>query len=137
MKRHEERRAAIEAVYQHDLIGRPLIDLVASKSLFIRGLALATDSFKQEIDAAIQTHATNRQLERIQPLVRATLRVALVEILHSDALPGDKPISAAGAIDQAVEYVKQYCEDGAAGFVNGVLHAIAFTKALDSTSPSQ
>jgi N utilization substance protein B len=51
------------------------------------------------------------------------MRVALLEILHPDAAPGDTPIPPEGAIDEAVETAKIFCGSEAPGFVNGILAA--------------
>jgi len=52
------------------------------------------------------------------------MRVALIEILHPDAAPGEQPIPPAGAIEEAVESAKTFCGSDAPGFVNGVLAAV-------------
>jgi transcription antitermination protein NusB len=52
------------------------------------------------------------------------MRVALIEMLHPDVAPGDAPIPAEGAIEEAVESAKTFCGSDAPGFVNGVLDAV-------------
>ena len=52
------------------------------------------------------------------------MRVALLEMLHPDAVPGDTPIPPEGAIDEAVETAKTFCGADAPGFVNGILAAV-------------
>ncbi len=52
------------------------------------------------------------------------MRVALIEILHRDAVPADEPIPPEGAIEEAVESAKTFCGSEAPGFVNGVLAAV-------------
>jgi N utilization substance protein B len=51
------------------------------------------------------------------------MRIALLEMLHPDAAPGDTPIPAEGAIDEAVETAKTFCGADAPKFVNGILAA--------------
>ena len=51
------------------------------------------------------------------------MHIALVEMLHPDAIPADTPIPPEGAIDEAVETAKTFCGAQAPGFVNGVLAA--------------
>ena len=51
------------------------------------------------------------------------MRVALLEMLHPDAAPGDTPIPPEGAISEAVETAKTFCGAEAPGFVNGILAA--------------
>ncbi len=52
------------------------------------------------------------------------MRVALIEMLHPDAVPADEPIPPEGAIEEAVESAKTFCGADAPGFVNGVLAAV-------------
>jgi N utilization substance protein B len=123
-KRDQQRRAAVFALYQHDVTGRPPEDaLPANATLFTRALLLATEDRVEELDALIERHAKGWTLERIAPLERAILRVALLEMLHPDAVPGERPIPPEGAIDEAVQTAKEFCGADAPGFVNGILGA--------------
>jgi transcription antitermination protein NusB len=125
MRRSQQRRAAVVALYQHDLTGRPLADTFASgDSIFVRSLAHAAADRSEELDAVIERHAHGWSDSRIQPLERSILRVALIEMLHPDAVPGVEPIPAEGAIEEAVESAKTFCGADAPGFVNGVLGAV-------------
>ena len=51
------------------------------------------------------------------------MQIALIEMLHPDAIPADTPIPAEGAIDEAVETAKTFCGAQAPAFVNGILSA--------------
>jgi N utilization substance protein B len=125
MRRTDQRRAAVIALYQHDLTGRMLAEtLSADASLFTRALAHAADDRSEELDAIIDRHAHGWAVERIQPLERSIMRVALVEMLHPDVAPAQEPIPAEGAIEEAVESAKTFCGSDAPGFVNGVLGAV-------------
>ena len=113
------------ALYQHDLTGRPLEDtLPRDAASFTRALAQAALDRQPELDALIAGHAEGWTLDRIAPLERSLLRVALLEMLHPDAVPGQQPIPPEGAIDEAVETAKAYCGAEAPGFVNGILAAV-------------
>jgi len=113
------------ALYQHDLTGRPLEDTLSRDAApFTRALAEATLNRQPELDALISHHAEGWALERIAPLERSILRVALLEMLHPGAAPGEQPIPPEGAIDEAVETAKAYCGSEAPGFVNGILAAV-------------
>ena len=93
MRRSEQRRAAVFALYQHDLTGRPLAETLGpNASLFTRALAHAAADRAEELDEVIDRHAHGWSVERIQPLERSIMRVALLEMLHPDAAPGDEPI---------------------------------------------
>lgn len=124
MRRSDQRRAAVVALYQHDLTGRPLAEtLPRNAGIFTRALAHAAADRAQELDAVIERHAHGWAVDRIQPLERSIMRVALIEMLHPDAAPADQPIPPEGAIDEAVENAKTFCGSDAPGFVNGVLSA--------------
>jgi len=125
MRRSEQRRAAVVALYQHDLTGRPLAQAFASKdSIFVRALAHAAADRAPELDEVIDRHSHGWSVQRIQPLERSIMRVALIEMLHPDAVPGEEPIPPEGAIEEAVESAKTFCGADAPAFVNGVLGAV-------------
>jgi transcription antitermination protein NusB len=125
MRRSEQRRAAVVALYQHDLTGRPLAETLSrNDSLFVRALAHAAADRAPELDEVIDRHSRGWSVTRIQPLERSIMRVALIEMLHADAVPGDEPIPPEGAIEEAVESAKTFCGADAPGFVNGVLGAV-------------
>ena len=124
-RRSEQRRAAAFALYQSELTGRPLDDSFDRDAApFTRALAHATADYQDELDAVIGRHAKGWSLERIAPLERAILRVALLEMLHPEVTDADRPIPPEGAIDEAVETAKEFCGADAPGFVNGILGAI-------------
>jgi N utilization substance protein B len=123
-RRSDQRRAAAFAVYQHDLTGRTLDDVLGhDASPFTRSLAHAADDYAEELDALIARHARGWALERIAPLERSIMRIALLEMVHPDVAPGDAPIPPEGAIDEAVETAKRFCGAEAPRFVNGILDA--------------
>jgi transcription antitermination protein NusB len=125
MRRSEQRRAAVFALYQHDLTGRPLDDVFERDAgSFTRALAHATADNAEELDEHIARNAHGWAIDRIAPLEHAILRVALLEMLHPDLVEAEHPIPAEGAIDEAVEITKAFCGADAPGFVNGILGAV-------------
>jgi N utilization substance protein B len=125
MLRTDQRRAAVWALYQSDLLGRPLDDTFPRDShSFTRALAQLVRDHQPELDRLISAHLRGWTLDRIAPLERSILRVALAEILYPDEVPGEQPIPPEGAIDEAVETAKRFCGADAPGFVNGVLGAV-------------
>jgi transcription antitermination protein NusB len=136
MRRSEQRRAAVFALYQHDLTGRPLAQtLRPNASLLTLALAHAAADRAEELDETIDRHAYGWSVERIQPLERSIMRVALIEMLHPDVAPGDTPIPAEGAIEEALETAKTFCGSDAPAFVNGVLAAVL--RELRQNAPHQ
>jgi N utilization substance protein B len=125
VRRTDQRRAAVWALYQADLLGRPLEETLPSDpKQFTVALAKLVREHQAELDELIATHATGWSLERIAPLERSILRVALAEILHSGELPGEHAIPPEGAIDEAVETAKRFCGADTPAFVNGILGAV-------------
>lgn len=124
MRRTQQRRAAVWALYQSDLLDRPLADTFPRDvHAFTRSLANEVSEHQPELDAAIARHASGWSLGRIAPLERSILRVALLEMLYPEAVPGETPIPPEGAIDEAVQTAKEFCGAEAPGFVNGILAA--------------
>lgn len=119
MRRSDQRRDAAVALYQRDVTKRPLDELLADAKPFTKDLALGTDEHLAEIDAEIGANAHGWTINRIAPLERAIMRVAVFEIHHRPEIP--VPVS----INEAVDATKRYCGADAPGFVNGVLSAIA------------
>ena len=129
MRLNEQRRAAVVALYQHDVTGRPVDELFQDTARpHPRALAHATLDYQDELDDAISRHATGWTLDRIAPLERAILRCAALELLHPELSVADTPIPPEGAIDEAVETAKRFCGADAPGFVNGILSAILRAK---------
>jgi transcription antitermination protein NusB len=123
-RRSEQRRDAAFALYQHDVTGHELDDVFdRDASEFTRALAYATSDYVEDFDAIIERHANGWTVDRIAPLEKSIMRVALLEMVHPDAVPGDTPIPPEGAISEAVETAKTYCGADAPGFVNGILSA--------------
>jgi transcription antitermination protein NusB len=118
MRRSDQRRDAVFALYQRDVTGRALGELLGEARPFTRELAEAVDRHRDELDAAIASHARGWELGRIAPLELNVMRVALYEVEHSDDVPTEV------AIDEAVEIAKEYCGAEAPGFINGILGAI-------------
>lgn len=124
-RRSEQRRAAVFALYQHEVTGRPLDETFEpGAATFTRALAHATADNAEELDPLIARHAKGWTLDRIAPLEKAIMRTALLEMLHPETIEGDRPIPPEGAIDEAVETAKAFCAAEAAGFVNGILAAV-------------
>ena len=125
MRRSQQRRAAVFALYQHDVTGRPLDEVFERGAhAFTRALAHATADNAEELDEHIARNAKGWTLDRIAPLEKAILRTALLEMLHPELIEADHPIPPEGAIDEAVETTKAFCGADAPGFVNGILGAI-------------
>jgi len=119
VSRTDQRRAAVVALYQRDVTGRPMAELVPrDASPFTRELIEGTEREQDQLDALIERHAVGWTLDRIAPLERSILRVALHEMQSREDIPAEV------AIDEAVEAAKELCSAEAPKFVNGILGAV-------------
>lgn len=124
-RRTEQRRAAVWALYQSDLLGRPLGEtLPRDVHGFTFALAEQVLEHQAELDELIRRYAEDWSLERIAPLERSILRVGLFELLYPNVVPGEQPIPPEGAINEAIETAKRFCGSGAPAFINGILGAV-------------
>jgi N utilization substance protein B len=142
VRRTDQRRAAVFACYQSTITGTPLDELLerggiapvkessgaierpeAAAGEFTRALAHGVAEHREELDRLIAENAIGWDIERIAPLERCIMRVALYEVLHRPDIPREV------ALDEAVETAKLYCGSEAPGFVNGILGTVV--KGLD------
>jgi N utilization substance protein B len=119
VRRTDQRRAAVVALYQRDVTGRPLEELIPrDASAFTTELIVGVARERETLDALIERHAVGWTLDRIAPLERSILRVAL----HEMRSRADVPVEV--AIDEAIEAAKELCSADAPKFVNGILGAV-------------
>ena len=84
---------------------------------------------RDEIDARISAAATKWSLERISPVERKLMRVAVVEMLD-----GDVPVRS--VLNEAIEIGRSYGGKDTPRFVNGVLDVIAKSIASAGDTPA-
>ena len=119
MRRSDQRRAAVFAIYRDEVTGRPEGEAIEHTPPFTRALVGGVEAHRDELDAEIANLARGWKLDRIAALEKSILRVALYELRHRDDVPDEV------AIDEAVTLAKRYCGADAPGFVNGILGAAA------------
>jgi transcription antitermination protein NusB len=124
--RRAARRQAVFMLYQRDVTGLPLEQLEANAARdgapldpFARALVEGVASDTARLDELITTAAEGWTAERLAPLERNILRVAVHEMLDRPDIP------VAVAINEAVDLAKRYCQAEAPGLVNGILGRIA------------
>jgi transcription antitermination protein NusB len=119
MRRSDQRRAAVFALYQAEVTGRPPAEALDDAKPFTRELVKGVEERRAELDAEIARLARGWELGRIAALEKSIMRVALYELHHRDDVPTEV------AIDEAVSLARRYCGADAPGFVNGVLGTAA------------
>jgi transcription antitermination protein NusB len=122
MRRSDQRRAAVFALYQREVTGRSPTDALDDAKPFTRELVEGVEAHRTALDAEIARLARGWNLDRIAALEKSIMRVALYELHHRDDIPTEV------AIDEAVSLARRYCGADAPGFVNGVLGTAAKTK---------
>ena len=123
--RKQARRDAVFLLYQTEVTDLPMADLVKGQKL---REGYAPDEFtikavagvlrdREALDVELEAHSKGWPLDRVAPLERSILRLALWEI-RGEVSPPEV------AIDEAVRLAKRYSTDDAGSFVNGVLGGI-------------
>jgi N utilization substance protein B len=135
-RRSRAREIALQALYRLDmnpatadheiapfiagrLHGGPLVPFAES---LVRGVR----DHRVELDALLDSRATNWRVGRMPATDRAILRIAVFEILHTST-PG--PV----AVNEAIELAKRYGTEGSATFVAGVLGGLLADRAAPTT----
>src|SRR5918994_3255198 len=98
MRRSDQRRDAVFALYQRDVTGRSLDEQLAGSKDFTRELAEGTDAELDSLDQEIARLSRGWDLDRIAALERSIMRVALHE------MRAGVPVEV--AIDEAVTLAK-------------------------------
>ena len=140
--RSKSRKRAIDILFGADLRELPIAALLDEEAgraeanpqresswAYAREIVEGVDSHLGELDDAIRSHADGWPLERMPVLDRAIARIGAWEILYNDAVPD------AVAIAEAVESASVLSTEDSAGFLNGVLGAIARDKAHPASAP--
>ena len=129
--RHQARERALQILFQYDIHGKPgfwldefwkpLKDSQESRMFAERLVAGVLDK-KKELDALIGKQATNWKVSRMQIVDRNILRIGTYELLWLDEVP------AKVTMNEAIELAKDFGDDEAAKFVNGVLDKVLTTE---------
>ena len=82
---------------------------------FIKDIILGIHSNIEKIDETIEKYSKGYDVSRISKVALAALRVSIYEILFRDDIPNNV------SINEAVEIVKMYDEEGTRKIVNGIL----------------
>ena len=92
--------------------------LKQSPRVIAERLVDALDEHMDEVDTALQETIPNWRLERLAVIDRNVLRIAAVELLEFDDVPGKV------AIHEAIQLAEKYGSEDSPGFVNGVLDGL-------------
>jgi transcription antitermination protein NusB len=124
--RSKARKRALDVLYEADVRG---IDPLTTLADWVRrsdppvqsyavGLVEGVVTHRVRIDDLLTSYSQDWSLDRMPPVDRAVLRLALFELLWCEAIPD------AVAIDEAVELAKSLSTEASPGFVNGLLSRV-------------
>lgn len=132
--RHLSRVLVLQTLFAHETHGgdpEALLEYVArefggkiSDLSFAYELLNGVTRNLEESRKLIEKYAPDWPIEKIAPLDRAILELAVFEMLHS------KDVPQVVAIDEAIELAKTFGNENSKKFVNGVLNAILTAKRL-------
>ncbi len=150
-ERTHARRQALQILYQGDMTGEPLADILGRQTYltseevpgegpdadstfddhvplesFAVTLLEGVSSHREAIDDRIVTTSANWKLQRMPAVDRNILRLAIYEIVYDDSIP------VGVAINEAVELAKSYGGDESSKFVNGILGRVAEKSVSDA-----
>ena len=140
--RRQARQAALQLLYEWELTGAPIDEVLASWRsqrpgalddrheivwptwpddtwAMIEALARGTAARLAEIDPLLAGQAEHWRLERMSIVDRLILRLAVFELMAAPAPPR------AVVINEALELARTFSTEAAVKFVNGVLDAVS------------
>jgi len=121
--RRAARERALELLYECELKqlspSALLAELPVEPTAYAAELVRGVEAHQAEVDELVGKHAIDWSLARMPVVDRALLRLATYELLFQAGVP------MAAVISEAVSLAKAYSTDESAGFVNGVLAAVA------------
>ena len=110
---------SLKILAEEPLTEEDKIKLSEKNEQYIKDKVQGIVSHIKELDTKITEAAKNWELERLGKAELAILRLAAYEILFDEDIPN------AVAINEAVELAKEYTDERAAAFINGVLAGVS------------
>ena len=127
-QRRKVRKVLLTILYINDLVGIPMDEVVKEilkkvklneRNLeFLDKLISKIKENKKKIDKTIKKHLINWEFNRLSYIDRAILRIATCELLYFEDIPPKV------SINEAIELAKEFSDEEAKRFINGVLDAI-------------
>lgn len=121
--RREARETALGLLYEADVRGEPIADVVAHQVLepppYAATLLAGIAEHLADLDALLRRVAHDWALERMPVIDRNVLRLAAYELAHRPDVPTGAVLS------EAVELASRYSTADSGRFVNGVLARLA------------
>jgi N utilization substance protein B len=127
-KRSQARSLAVQALYQWQVTGQDVADVVNQflttqdvrkfEVAYFRDLVSGVPTHLQQVDTALQSHL-DRPVEQVDLVERAILRLGAYELAEHPEIPYRV------VINEAVELAKTFGAEQGHRYVNGVLDKVA------------
>lgn len=125
LTRHEMREAALLILFQMKLNPETLDEILedCEESFEMKynsqsvKLAKGVTEYEDELNGIIESYSPSRKLDRISYINLAIMKIALYEMKYCPSVP-DKV-----AINEAIEFAKEYADKTDVRFINGVLNS--------------
>lgn len=132
LKRHNERRIALIMQFSRESTGydfQQTLELVGSLKAdwaeapeFSRSLCRNLEDHQGEIESEIMRLLEHWRIDRLGMVERALLKLAATEIMYFPEIPPRV------TINEYIEMAKEYANENAPGFINGVLDRLVEIK---------
>jgi transcription antitermination protein NusB len=142
--RSKARKRALDMLYVAEVRDLPIADVLATETVrhldqperasswdYARQIVTGVDEDRAELDKVIVEHAQGWSIARMPVLDRCILRMGVWELRFNPEVPD------AVAIAEAVELAQSLSTEESAGFVNGVLGAVAGGRAPSAKADAQ
>lgn len=127
-QRHLSRQAALQALTSLLLQGdeeEKVIDYVHKEFAerltdisFLQELVHSVRKYQKEIDIILENFASEWPVEKLDPVERSVLEIGIFELVYTQT---PAPV----IINEAVDLAKEFGDDTAGKFINGVLSSVA------------
>lgn len=130
-RRHLSRIAVMQVLFEREkhaggdvteALSRNVLELGEVDQAFAEQILAGVLEREGDVKEAVQTHAPQWPMERMDPISRCILLLGAYELLFGNDAP------AAVVMNEAIEIAKEYGTAEGGKFVNGVLNAIAHAK---------
>jgi len=129
MNRHDSRKTVFSLLYAKEyypeLDGREFLQgnseiAEVPFNTYIVSTFLGTVNHMDAIDTELEQRSVKWKVSRMAKVTRSILRLAIYELLYVE-----NPIPPKAVINEAVELAKEFDDDAAPAFINGILNKLA------------
>ena len=137
------RKAVVQALYQWQITGQNL-NLIEQyfidEQFFVENEKIQREYFSEVFHAvpqnlididALLSNFVDREVDAVDPVERAILRLATYELIHYD----DTPYKV--IINEAINIAKDFGADGSHRYINGILDKVAQKQRPDEIKPKR